>query len=392
MKKLIFSITVLVVFLPMVLNAQMRVLSNGNVEVYSSGSVAHTSDESKLSIKTDRYKALSFNRSGSVPSGNWIFGIHGDIELYPGVFNVALGASALPNGGDPLNSSRALGIIAVAGNSTSGYNYGLTGILQGQQYGTGVYGGFVWPDYISGRYAGYFNGNVYVNGTINATLVTNADIRYKQNITELSGKQASVLQNILNLNPIEYSLKQLNIAPVSDTTTVGQKLFDEKSQIFQKKHYGLIAQEVQQLYPDLVYEGDDGYLSIDYTSVIPLLIASVKELNVKIEKLENDAIQKTAPATTGITDIQGGRAILYQNAPNPFNQSTQIKYYLPATVKTAYLCIYDLQGAQLKQLAIEERGEGVQTLYGSELNAGMYLYTLIADGQEMDTERMILTK
>jgi hypothetical protein len=31
-------------------------------------------------------------------------------------------------------------------------------------------------------------------------------------------------------------------------------------------------------------------------------------------------------------------------------------------------------------------------IYASELAAGMYLYALIADGQEVDTKRMILTK
>ncbi|MDR1981923.1 MAG: T9SS type A sorting domain-containing protein [Tannerellaceae bacterium] len=54
--------------------------------------------------------------------------------------------------------------------------------------------------------------------------------------------------------------------------------------------------------------------------------------------------------------------------------------------------MYNLQGSQLKQTTIQERGEGVQTLYGSELNAGIYLYSLIADGQKVDTKRMILTK
>ncbi|MDR0682997.1 MAG: hypothetical protein LBG15_14285 [Dysgonamonadaceae bacterium] len=43
-------------------------------------------------------------------------------------------------------------------------------------------------------------------------------------------------------------------------------------------------------------------------------------------------------------------------------------------------------------VGIQERGEGVHTLYGSELKAGIYLYSLIADGQEVDMKRMILTK
>jgi hypothetical protein len=95
---------------------------------------------------------------------------------------------------------------------------------------------------------------------------------------------------------------------------------------------------------------------------------------------------------TNISGISDSDAELFQNTPNPFDQSTQIKYYLPATVKTAFLCIYDLQGVQLKQTTIQERGEGVYTLRGLELKAGIYLYSLIADGQEVDTKRMILTK
>jgi hypothetical protein len=51
-----------------------------------------------------------------------------------------------------------------------------------------------------------------------------------------------------------------------------------------------------------------------------------------------------------------------------------------------------MQGEQLKQIAITDRGEGQQTISGSEFPAGMYLYALLADGKEVDVKRMILTK
>jgi hypothetical protein len=56
------------------------------------------------------------------------------------------------------------------------------------------------------------------------------------------------------------------------------------------------------------------------------------------------------------------------------------------------LCIYDLQGKQLKQINIAERGEGVQVIPASEFTAGIYLYGLIADGNQVDMKRMILTE
>jgi hypothetical protein len=50
-----------------------------------------------------------------------------------------------------------------------------------------------------------------------------------------------------------------------------------------------------------------------------------------------------------------------------------------------------MQGTQLKSILITQRGNSSITIMGSELRAGMYFYALIADGQEIDTKRMILT-
>jgi hypothetical protein len=56
------------------------------------------------------------------------------------------------------------------------------------------------------------------------------------------------------------------------------------------------------------------------------------------------------------------------------------------------LIIYNLQGEQIKQIAVNERNNTSITIEGHSLKAGMYLYTLIADGKEADTKKMILTK
>nr|MDA3929107.1 T9SS type A sorting domain-containing protein [Prolixibacteraceae bacterium] len=83
---------------------------------------------------------------------------------------------------------------------------------------------------------------------------------------------------------------------------------------------------------------------------------------------------------------------LAQNIPNPFNQSTKINMYLPSEITKAILYVYTMQGAQIDQFEIYERGDTFTTIEGHSLNAGMYLYTLIADGKEVDTKKMILTK
>ncbi|MDR1739101.1 MAG: T9SS type A sorting domain-containing protein, partial [Candidatus Symbiothrix sp.] len=129
-----------------------------------------------------------------------------------------------------------------------------------------------------------------------------------------------------------------------------------------------------------------GYLSVNYVGLVPILIEAVKELKAEISELQT----KRAPSAFDSPELQ--TAVLYQNAPNPFSQTTEIRYYLSETVKTAYLTVYDMQGKQLKRYDLATRGAGSQTVLGSEFAAGMYLYALIADGQEVDVKRMILTE
>ena len=49
----------------------------------------------------------------------------------------------------------------------------------------------------------------------------------------------------------------------------------------------MIAQEVQKVIPSAVKERHDGYLKVDYTRLVPLLLESIKELSQKIEVLES---------------------------------------------------------------------------------------------------------
>ena len=83
---------------------------------------------------------------------------------------------------------------------------------------------------------------------------------------------------------------------------------------------------------------------------------------------------------------------VYQNAPNPFNEHTTIQCYIPKTVKKAELCVYNMQGAQVKCLLVTERGTVDVQIQAGQLAAGVYTYLLIGDGKTSDAKQMILTK
>ena len=65
---------------------------------------------------------------------------------------------------------------------------------------------------------------------------------------------------------------------------------------------------------------------------------------------------------------------------------------LPEIVRTASLIIYNLEGKELKNIQVNERGKTTLKISGGEFNPGMYLYTLMADGKVIDTKRLILTQ
>jgi len=404
MKKSVF-ILIISAFTAQVMFAQLKVASNGNVGVQLVGTNPPLSTLSIGGVgQTDARVAIYSKNNGngllvnSTPSdAMWRYGIYSGINVQS-YYNIGIRGDAYAP--TPVSMSNAYGVMGYAGNASIGYNYGVFGVLAGSKNGAGIVGTTNGTTYVSipGIYAGYFKGNVEVIGTLynNGTAIT-SDINLKKNIVDMDGKKS--LESILKLNPIEYNLKQQYVASKENDVETQQPVYDEKSDVFQKKHYGLSAQELQGIYPDLVYKKDDGYLAVNYVELIPMLIQSIKVLNNELETLKNKTNGSSNPAkakgdpnsTPTETDVLT-YPVLDQNIPNPFNTSTAIGYYLPTTITNASIYVYDMNGVQLKSYSITERGKGTVTIQGSEFNAGMYLYALIADGKVIDTKRMILTK
>ena len=54
----------------------------------------------------------------------------------------------------------------------------------------------------------------------------------------------------------------------------------------EERQIGVIAQEVQAVYPELVNQGDNGYLSVNYPKLTAVLLQSIKELNHAVNELK----------------------------------------------------------------------------------------------------------
>ena len=214
-------------------------------------------------------------------------------------------------------------------------------------------------------------GQVSANG-----VVLTSDEILKRNITNLSDPRYNYMAKLLKLNGKSYE-KQISSS-------------DEGGY---KQEFGFIAQEMREVLPELVEEGADGLLSINYIGLIPLLVESFKELKQDLAELENrvnNAVK--ARSSGGETDnefIPVPGAVLHQSLPNPSSIGVTIAYELPENFSSANLYVYNIAGAQVKNFTLSRSPNEVK-IAAHELPAGTYIYTLVINGNKVDSKRMIL--
>lgn len=391
MKKILISFIALLAVI--MCSAQIQVASTGNVGIGDT-----LSSDKKVFINTiGEYEAglYSYIKS-SVQWGPAILA-HADFQT-----DRQIAIRGYAGNSSPYGSGRAYGVLGSAGNRTSGYNYGVYGELTGTNNGAGIFGTTkISASSINGRYAGYFDGNVQVTENLIAReFNTLSDARYKSNIQQIN---SNALIKISALNPVQYTMMTSNdIAlvntPKSDTlpsviVTTSEEDLTEANKI----HYGLLAQEVKELYPELVHEDDAGVMSINYIELIPLLIQAVQDLSDQVSSLSysssKESIRQSAPQQLGYnTDIKSTTTSLSQNLPNPFTEVTEISYIVPTNAQQATIYIYSMSGVQLMKYDLSTLGESSIIIGANELYAGTFLYSLVVDGKIIDTKQMIITE
>ena len=91
------------------------------------------------------------------------------------------------------------------------------------------------------------------------------------------------------------------------------------------------------------------------------------------------------------------RLALHQNSPNPFNPSTTISYYLPASMRVR-LDIYDVSGRLVARLVDGEQQPGDKAvqwdgrgMHGGRASSGVYYYRLQA-GKDVISRKMVMLR
>lgn len=273
----------------------MRITSDGNVGIGTTSPVATlsipastlNSQISTGSLEIQSYGInnswigdnIYFNGSGFVARNTGYmqqiyFGTTSGIRFLTGDSSVTAGAASnatermrVTSTGDLLvgttssqMSATNRGLIAVNGTSTTAVHFMIAGADKGFLYHNG--GDFYWKANGAGNYlyAVAVTNGVYLS--TNATSWTaNSDSRLKNIISPIN----NALDKLSVLNPVIYSWK-------SDNTN--------------KENIGLIAQDVESVFPQVIDTNKDGFLGVRYTELVPVLVAAIKEQQTQINELK----------------------------------------------------------------------------------------------------------
>ncbi|MBX2909836.1 MAG: tail fiber domain-containing protein, partial [Chitinophagales bacterium] len=262
----------------------------------------------------------------------------------------------------------------------------------------------------------YFNGDAYFYGDVHGSQYAWSDSVLKTNVDSIP----AALAIINRLKPVSYNF---------------DSSYNNRFHFSPELNYGFIAQQLERVLPSLVKtitapalidslgnitDPALSYKSLNYQGVIPILTKAIQEqqaqltgkdslingMNKRLTQLEyciananlcnNFSVNsyKTDPnaentnyQTVNLSNLQ--TIILNQNTPNPFAEQTTISYFLPDNIKTAAIIFYNAEGREINRAEIATRGKGAINVYAQDLSSGVYSYTLIADGNVIDTKRMV---
>jgi hypothetical protein len=201
------------------------------------------------------------------------YGVYGTVDDISGAgvygLNNVSGASGYLGGyHGALGFNAAESQAGVFGQSTNSLGYGVQGYnsttAAAGYLAAGTTGVVGTAGSAPGSWAGYFTGNVNITGTLTASGSTfPSDLRLKTDIQPLE----NTLAKVLNLRGVSYVMKA-----------------DEAKE----RKIGVIAQELEQEYPELVATNDNGMKSVAYANLTAVLIEAVKGLKAENAALKAD--------------------------------------------------------------------------------------------------------
>ncbi len=388
---------------------------------------------------SDATQAIGGNTGGYfAASGSSSLNLGVDVEVNAGTGSgTGISVNVTGTGG----SSNNVGFNSTAsGSSNANWGAIFTGSLGQYAYGVSAKaaGGTVLNRAIWGiasptdpnSYAGYFDGNVNINGTATCSSGQwTSDKQFKTNIDSIT----NALGIIKQMQPKTFNFDTANVYGMNFSS---------------QKQYGLIAQQVETVLPELISNMNKSadldsagnvihqaitYKTLNYNAFIAILMKGIQEQQKTIDSLRaitnltskttkqdsiNAAVQNqltqlsnsinaccNAPklpiigllkslsdSSSNQTNVNLNNSqtiVLAQNVPNPFAEQTTINYFLPDNIVKAQMLFYDAKGMLINSVDLIQKGKGSLNVFAQDLTNGIYTYTLVVDGNIIETKKMV---
>lgn len=221
----------------------------------------------------------------------------------------------------------------------------------------------------NGTYALKVNGSTW---SLNGTYVT-SDATLKEDI----GNLENGIDLINALRPVTYHFSKS--AAAEHNLNLGDKL-----------EYGLLAQELELVIPELVQTNALGIKAVRYESLIPVLIAAVQDQQAQIDELKLLAGARADGSTLAKEEATFDSNVeLGQNMPNPATYNTIINFDVPSDYANLSFEVRDSAGKLvfMRPLSVSE-GQVDFSIQG--FGSGVYFYSIISNNQILATKKMIV--
>ncbi len=114
-----------------------------------------------------------------------------------------------------------------------------------------------------------------------------------------------------------------------------------------------------------------------------------RRVELKLAGNKQSYVSKSTVTNKLKTDSVIGSKLI-KNFPNPFVESTILSAYVQQNVASAQIVITDITGKVIRTIHLLERGETSAVFDANGLSKGLYIATLVADGQSSGTVKMLL--
>lgn len=386
--------------------AQLKLYSTGSLSI---GSITQPPANAELQVIGN---SLFSKSTGAITSSAFIKGLNIfstdsllDYSWYgdtlAGIFHPALSTIAFANIGRETMRLTPGNNLLLGSTTDNGDRVQVTGALNtnpldiyGNFTATSGYSGINWLNdtnikawdvkYNSvDKFYVYGNGQAYSYGWN-----TMSDSTLKENVHQIPNS----LERVLKLQGVTYNLKQSTVA-----NGAGHSYSFPSS-----TKMGLIAQSVERVVPEVVTTTSDGMKTVAYGNLVGLLIEAMKQEDAKVNGLQHkldscialnqraiNLPRKNISSDSSFGDIEQPK--LYPCKTCPISENISIHCYVPSDSKDASLLVFDINGTLKKSIPIAGRKEQYVSLEDSNLLAGMYYYSLVVNGTEVDTRKIILT-